>query len=222
MKLKTMLKFLLCFFIISVFSFDFSIAAPSVSHFFGKGNVATLDNYELFYHIQSLVMLFGTFLAVIVILVYSIQWVTATASRRQELKAGLWPLVIGIVLLVIGPKLVVGLYNSLLITGGSLAGDAEEIAVNIISIVRAIGYVMASVMILLVAIQWTTANSNKRQELKSRMVNIVIGATLMVAGVTILGLVAKFAEDSKSSVVTGELESPDRYCCVEVNKYKKL
>jgi len=65
-------------------------------------------------HIQSLIMMLGTIAAVIVMTIYGIQWVMANAAKRQDLKAGLWPLAIGVILLVIGPRLVILIVKALL------------------------------------------------------------------------------------------------------------
>lgn len=130
MKCKTMLKFLLCFLIISVFCGMYFVqaAGPSASHFFDadkgkydtvveKLNSADDDGNKMLspiYHIQSLIMLIGTVVAVIVVGVYGIQWMVATPAKRQELKSGMIPLILGVILLVLGPRLAMLIVNNLM------------------------------------------------------------------------------------------------------------
>lgn len=205
MKIKTMLKFLLCFLIISALCISaFAYAVPSANYFFNQGTPKTDVNIVPAKHIQSLIMLFGTLLAIVVILIYGIQWVTATSSKRQELKAGLWPLTIGIILLVIGPKMVLSVYDAFFVSGVTLDGNMRSVAGRIITVVQTLGYIVAIIMILWVGIQWVTSNPNKRQELKSRMLNIAIGAILIAAGVTILDWIANIATND----MTAGIEAP--------------
>lgn len=226
MKIKTMLKFLLCFFIIaSLLSLTVSLAEENnvSKSFFEKGEDG-FKNVKVYLNgnndnvvtplkdIQRLVLLIGTFLGVIVSLIYGIQWVTATSAKRQELKAGLYPLVIGVTLLVVGPRLTIWIYELLSKSEGkSFTESVKVLGGTSIILIQSIGYAIAVIMLLVVGIQWIMANPGKRQELKSRLVNIIIGAILIVAGSTILGLVAKVADDSKDSIVTVKVENSETY-----------
>jgi len=76
----------------------------------GKGGaekiVGIIDgNATPFVYIQSIVMAVGAIVAVVVALVYGIQWVMATPAKKQQLKSALVPILIGVTLLVIGPSL---------------------------------------------------------------------------------------------------------------------
>ena len=204
MKIKTMSRFLLCFFIIFFVIAETTVvvaAGPSAGHFFNKGvsynQMINEINIEMspIKHIQGLIIYAGVLSAIVIVLVFSIQWVTANAAKRQELKAGLYPLTIGVVLLSIGPKITVLLYDMFLKDNANIVDHANGIGGSVIKVVQTLGYIVAIVMILAVGIQWLTANPNKRQELKSRMVNIVIGAILIAAGVTILDWIAGIAKN---------------------------
>jgi len=94
---------------------------------------------------------------------------------------------------------------------GTATNDAVTTTVNnlgatVIGIVQAVGYVVAVVMVLVLGIQWLIGTPAKKQELKGKMWNVIIGAILIVGGVTILGLVSKFAEDTKAGIVTSGVE----------------
>lgn len=96
--------------------------------------------------------------------------------------------------------------NSFVINGTNSAGKVtnsiNNIGSTVITIVQTVGYVVAVVMVLIVGIQWLVGTPAKKQELKGRMINVVIGAVLIVGGVTLLGLVEGFVNDSKNSIDT--------------------
>jgi hypothetical protein len=80
------------------------------------------------------------------------------------------------------------------------AGDGAEISTHInkfggtaITTVQTIGYIVAVVMVLYVGIQWLIGTPAKKQELKGRMVSLVVGAVLVAGGVTILGWISDIA-----------------------------
>ena len=108
-----------------------------------------------------------------------------------------------------------GYVNKFQISSTSTSATSVNQAVNnvgatIISIVQTVGYVVAVVMILVVGIQWLIGTPAKKQELKGKMVNVVIGAILIVAGVSILGLVGKFAEETEKTIIS-EVEISETY-----------
>lgn len=96
--------------------------------------------------------------------------------------------------------------NSFVINGTNSAGKVtnsiNNIGSTVITIVQTVGYVVAVVMVLIVGIQWLVGTPAKKQELKGRIINVVIGAVLIVGGVTLLGLVEGFVNDSKNSIDT--------------------
>ena len=96
-------------------------------------------------------------------------------------------------------------------TGGAVTNTVNNIGATAITIVQTVGYVVAVVMILVVGIQWLIGTPAKKQELKGKLVNVIIGAVLIVGGVTILGMVDKFVTDTKNSVVTSAVEISDSY-----------
>ena len=97
------------------------VGGPSAEAFFNAGKDNAKKGYdavdgkiEPLLHIQSMIMMAGIYIAVIVVLIYACQWMLATPGKRQELKASLWPLVIGVILLVMGPKLAILIVNTLI------------------------------------------------------------------------------------------------------------
>jgi len=66
-----------------------------------------------FVFVQSLIVYIGVITAVVVVLVYGIQWIMATPAKKQQLKAALVPLIIGVILLAIGPKLTISIVETL-------------------------------------------------------------------------------------------------------------
>ena len=78
-------------------------------------------------------------------------------------------------------------------TGTAMTGHVNNIGGSFISVIQTIGYIVAVVMVLYVGIQWLIGTPAKKQELKGRMVSLVIGAVLIAGGVTILDWVANIA-----------------------------
>lgn len=179
---------------------------PNVSGFFNAGSgkfniiktaINGTDKYgtvlDPIYHIQSLIIFFGTLGAIIIMLVYGIMWVTANPAKRQELKASLWPLCIGVILLVIGPRLVPKLYDMLSVNNTNMVSHTKTLAGSVISVIQMIGYIASILMIFIVGIQYMIATPNKKQELRGRMINIIIGAIIIMGSVTLLDWIAQIA-----------------------------
>lgn len=88
---------------------------------------------------------------------------------------------------------------------GSAATNSASVAINnlgyvIIDIIQKVGYVVAVVMVLVLGIQWLVGTPAKKQELKGKMWNVLIGAFLIIAGVTILGVINNVVNESKQNV----------------------
>ena len=96
-------------------------------------------------------------------------------------------------------------------TSSSVTTTVNNIGATAIKIVQTVGYVIAVVMVLVVGIQWLIGTPAKKQELKGKLVNVIIGAVLIVGGVTLLGMVEKFVTDTESSVVTSAIEISETY-----------
>jgi NADH:ubiquinone oxidoreductase subunit 6 (subunit J) len=78
---------------------------------------------------------------------------------------------------------------------GTIGNAVNNIGATVIKVIQTVGYVIAVVMVLVLAIQWLIGTPAKKQELKGKMWNIIIGAVLLVAGVSVLGVLADFAKD---------------------------
>ena len=60
---------------------------------------------------------------------------------------------------------------------------------TVIGVLQWVGFAVAIIMVLWLGIQWMLATPSKKAELKGKMWSMAIGIVLLVAGVTILGLV---------------------------------
>jgi len=85
---------------------------------------------------------------------------------------------------------------------GAINTAVNNVGGSIVGVIQTVGYVVAVAMVLVVGIQWLLGTPAKKQELKGRMINIVIGAVLIVAGVSLLGLVSNFAGEIETAVTT--------------------
>ena len=97
-------------------------------------------------------------------------------------------------------------FNSVVTGGGSstsLSDAVSGIGASAIDIVQTLGYIIAVIMVVVVGIQYLIGTPAKKQELKGRLINVVIGAILIACGVTILGFVAGVGKE----IGTSELKS---------------
>lgn len=66
-------------------------------------------------------------------------------------------------------------------------GTAAETASSIIGYIQWIGYAIAVGMLVYIGIKYVMASANEKADLKNSLIKYVIGAVLIVGGVTIAG-----------------------------------
>jgi len=84
-----------------------------------------------------------------------------------------------------------------------ISGFIDDLGGDAIGIAQTCGYIIAVVMVLVVGIQWVMATPAKKQELKGRMWNIVIGAALIVGASFFLGIIYNTVNDLKGGTNGG-------------------
>ena len=96
--------------------------------------------------------------------------------------------------------------------GGTVSNAMKNLGSMFYGIVRTAGYIIAIIMVLVVGIQWLIGTPAKKQELKGKLVNVIIGAVIIILGVSFLGLIEDFAGDmeTKLNETTGSLEISTR------------
>lgn len=92
----------------------------------------------------------------------------------------------------------------------SLDSAVSNLGASAISVVQTLGYVIAVIMVIVVGIQWLVGTPAKKQELKGRLINVIVGALLIACGVTILGFISKVGNEIGNKELKGEAggESP--------------
>ena len=103
-----------------------------------------------------------------------------------------------------------GVVNNAKQSSSSLTGAVSGIGSSAINIVQTLGYVIAVIMVVIVGIQWLIGTPAKKQELKGRLVNVIIGAILIACGVTILGFIAKVGDEIGTSDLGASIELVER------------
>jgi len=86
---------------------------------------------------------------------------------------------------------------------GEISRFISKLGGDAIGIAQTCGYIIAVVMVLVVGIQWVMATPAKKQELKGRMWNIVIGAALIVGASFFLGIIYNTVNDLKGGTNGG-------------------
>ena len=101
---------------------SFSEFAEDIGHGFQSGTFMSVGNpqeifnvidshHAPFEYVMSLVNLIAVIVAVFVIMVYGVQWLTASSQKKQQLKAALLPMSIGLALIIVGPRLAMIVIN---------------------------------------------------------------------------------------------------------------
>lgn len=75
-------------------------------------------------------------------------------------------------------------------TDSTLANIVRDGGATVTGVIRVLGYVIAVVMVTWLGIQYLIATPAKKAELKGKLWSMAIGVVLLVAGVTILDVVA--------------------------------
>jgi len=74
--------------------------------------------------------------------------------------------------------------------GGALGDALTTAGGTVTSIIKILGYIIAVVMVTWLGIQYLIATPAKKAELKGKLWSMAIGVILLVAGVTILDVIA--------------------------------
>lgn len=82
----------------------------------------------------------------------------------------------------------------------TLATATDKVGATAIDLVQTAGYVIAVVMVVIVGIQWLIGTPAKKQELKGRLINVIVGAILIACGVTVLGFIESVGNEMLTSI----------------------
>lgn len=84
-------------------------------------------------------------------------------------------------------------------SGAIGSSNASSIANNALGIVQWFGYALAIGMLLFIGIKYMMASANEKADLKKGSINYVIGAILVVAASTIVGVIADIGTNITNS-----------------------
>ena len=85
------------------------------------------------------------------------------------------------------------------------AQKARTIAGEILAVVQVVGISVAVIVLIIVAIKYISAAPNDKAEIKKHMVVYVVGAVILFAASSILGIIGNFA---KSTIEGDETQVP--------------
>lgn len=90
--------------------------------------------------------------------------------------------------------------------GSQATAVVNRLGGTALNVIQTAAYIIAVCMVLVVGIQWMMGTPAKKQELKGRMWNLVIGAVLIAGGATLLGWVAGIVSEDVVNIgdVTGQ------------------
>ena len=80
---------------------------------------------------------------------------------------------------------------------GSLHEAVTSLGGSVLGLVKTLAYIVAAIMVVVVAVQYLIGTPAKKQELKGKLWSILIGVLLLVSGATILGIL----EDTFTEVI---------------------
>lgn len=74
-------------------------------------------------------------------------------------------------------------------------GNAGNVASNALGVIQFFGYAMAIGMIIYIGIKYMMASANEKADLKKGAINYVIGAILVAAATTVVGIFWSFGSN---------------------------
>ena len=77
---------------------------------------------------------------------------------------------------------------------GSMPSNMDTVANKILGFVQWVGYALAVGMLIYLGIKYVTSSANEKADLKKGSVNYVIGAVVIAAASTLVGLIFDFGE----------------------------
>ena len=178
--------------------------ASKISDYFRNGTTHDIDPTSIRDTIFGIMTYIGWGLAICVVLIVGIQFLTANTQKKAQLKEKLWMILLAIIILGGGMPLFrffCNAFNGLradIISSTNNDVTPEQAMGGIFSTgastIQFIGYGVAIIMVIWLGIQWLLANPGKKAELKGRMWLILIGVILIVAASSLVGVIWGAAE----------------------------
>jgi len=97
---KINLRQLIIICLIIFLNFNTSLATDSIYNYFANGTTNVIDFNQMTGNVLGIITWIGYAIAVCVILITGIQYITATPQKRAQLKEKLWLICIGVIILV--------------------------------------------------------------------------------------------------------------------------
>ena len=136
-------------------------------------------------NIENLFRTIGIFLAVGILMVIAIKYMTASIEEKANYKKSMMPYVIGCFILfgasTLAPE-VIGLFKD-------LGEDTETIGNRILGIIQMVGTLIAVGVVMILGIKYMMGSVEEKAEYKRNMVPYVIGAILLFAAVNVTTVV---------------------------------
>ncbi len=144
--------------------------------------------------IFSLILKIGWAVALIVVVIYGINWLLATPAKKAELKEAAKPILIAVFILAAGSGPAIKIVETIVLAFET--GGPETVLISgtqaVYSIVRTFGIALAVLIIGVMAIEWIFATPAKKAELKAKLGFVVVGLGIIIGALTILTLVESF------------------------------
>ena len=161
--------------------------------------------------ITDFVSKIGIFIAVGVLMIIGIKYMTGSLEEKATYKKSMIPYVIGCFLLfgasILAPKI------GELVSG--LGDDTEEIGNKILGIIQVTGTLIAVGVLMVIGIKYMTGSVEERANYKKTMLPYVVGTVLLFGAVNVTTLIYDVAIS-----VSGDMGSEKRYAG-DANKGRK-
>lgn len=183
---KTVKKIITCILlsIIIIISSNYVLATVSPGDI--TGQIENADeirkdiHFELEDKIIEMLRFFGIFLAVGVLMVIGIKYITASTQEKANYKKSMVPYVIGCVLIfgasMIAPQ-ILDLFNG--------TTEAEDFGNIVLGIIRVVGTFIAVAVLMILGIKYMVGSTEERASYKATMLPYVIGSVLLFSAVNI-------------------------------------
>ncbi len=207
---KTYAIFIIILLLIIVFMpKSFAIKPNEITGDIGDETTLDLDFVD---KLSDLLKYMGTLLAVGVLMVIGIKYMTGSIEEKAQYKKTMMPYIIGCFFLfsasIIGPKIVETFKDT---------NDMEDLGNNVLGLIQVIGSFLAVGVLMILGIKYMMGSVEEKASYKKTMLPYFIGAVLIFGGVNISAVIVNMVTLEEEKVDPG-IKPVEEGRCPKCNK----
>ena len=151
--------------------------------------------------LQGAVSIAGEFLAIIMLIVIGIKYMTSAPEGKAEYRKIMIPYLVGAIIVfttAYGSNAIINTIKTQAgvdgVNGETYQSETQKVLSTVLGVVRYAGVGMAIIMLIVLAIKYMTTAPEGKAEVTKTMVPYFIGAVVLFAAGTFVGIIQTFAE----------------------------